>query len=95
MKLHLVGIGYSTKYYVENDYVPFVAPMIADKMKENQEHNQTMLEIASASSYPKFEDVKNCMNAKKIWDTLAVIYGGDTNVLIFKSKSFKGNFDEM
>ena len=36
-----------------------------------------MLEISSAPSYAKFDDIKGCDNAKKIWDDLNTIYGGD------------------
>lgn len=53
-----------------------------------------MLEIASTLSYPEFEDIKECTNANKIWDTLKTIYEGDTNV-ITKSESLTGKFDEM
>lgn len=95
MKFHLVGIGDSKKYYVEHDYVAPAAPMTIEEMKLKQEHNQAMLEIASALSYPEFEDIKECTTTKKIWDTLTTIYGGDTNVLRAKSESLRGNFDEM
>ncbi len=30
-----------------------------------------------------------------MWDTLKNIYGGDKNVLRAKSKSLRGNFDDM
>ena len=54
-----------------------------------------MLEIASTLSYVEFDDIKGLDSAKKIWDALASIYRGDTNVLRAKTKSFRGNFDEM
>ena len=54
-----------------------------------------MLEIASALSYSKYEDIKNCANAKLMWDKLATIYGGDTNVNRAKAKSLRGKFDDM
>ena len=54
-----------------------------------------MLEIASALSYSKYEDVKDCLNANLMWNTLAKIYGGDTNVSRAKSKSLRGKFDDM
>ena len=54
-----------------------------------------MLKIAPALSYAKFDDIKSLDNAKKIWDSLHIIYGGDKNVLRAKSKSLTGKFDGM
>lgn len=95
MKLHLANIGDSAKYYIENSYVSLVAPLTAKEMRAKQEHNQVMLEIASALSYLEFEDIKDCTTAKDMWDTLARIYGGDLNVLKVKVESLRGKFDEM
>ena len=53
-----------------------------------------MLEIASALSYVEFDDIKGLENTKNMWDTLAAIYGGDTNVCRAKAESLKGKFDE-
>ena len=46
-----------------------------------------MLEIASALSYAKFDDIKGLDSAKKMWDALTTIYGGDTNVQRVKFES--------
>ena len=54
-----------------------------------------MLEISSTLSYPKFDDIKDLDSIKKMWDTLANIYGGDTNVLRAKVESLRGKFDDM
>ena len=54
-----------------------------------------MLEIASSLSYAKFDDIKGLETTKKMWDALATIYGGDTNVLRTKAKSLRGKFDDM
>lgn len=48
MKLHLLGIGYFTLYYLENEYIEFSKPMIVEKMKEKKEHNQMMVELTSS-----------------------------------------------
>ena len=40
-----------------------------------------MLEIECALSYLKYDDIRKCAITKKMWDTLAHIYGGDKNVL--------------
>lgn len=60
------------------------------------DHNQEILEIASSLSYAKFDDLKDCNTAKKIWDRLKTIHGGDDNVLRPKEEiCLRGNFDDM
>ena len=54
-----------------------------------------MLEIASTLSYAEFDDIKGLKSAKKMWDSIDTIYGGDKNVQRAKSKSLKGMFDDM
>ena len=54
-----------------------------------------MLEIASSLSYTRFYDIKCLDSAKKMWDALSTIYGGDTNVLRAKVESLKGKFDDI
>ena len=54
-----------------------------------------MLEIASALSYVKFDDSKGLDSAKKMWDALNTIYGGDKNLQGAKSESLRGKFDDM
>ena len=44
-----------------------------------------MLEIASALSYVEFGDIKGLESAKKMWDALVSIYGGEINVLKAKA----------
>ena len=51
-----------------------------------------MLEISSAIIYAKLDDPKDCNTAKKIWNRLKTIYGGDDNVLRDKSKIIRGKF---
>ena len=50
---------------------------IAEDMKKEKEHNQAMLEISSALSYAKFDDIKGCNTSYKMWKILWTIYGGD------------------
>ena len=54
-----------------------------------------MLEIASALSYAKYDDIKGCDTAHKMWTTLSTIYGGDENVQRAKRESLRGKFDDM
>ena len=67
MKLYLVGIGDGA---IHNAYVEIPRPLTTKQMKEKQEHNYAMLEIASALIYTKFDNIKECTTAKKMWDTL-------------------------
>lgn len=95
MKLHIIGIGDSTWHSVENGYIVPTGPLTMDQLRERKEHNKAILEIASTLSYSEYEDVKLCNSAKLMWDALATIYGGDTNVKRTKVKSLRGKFDDM
>ena len=53
------------------------------------------MEITSALSYDSFDDLKDCDSAKKMWEKLKTIYGGDDNVLRAKLESLRGKFDDM
>ena len=48
-----------------------------------------MLEIASALSYAEFNGIKSLESAKKMWDALKTIYGGDKNVQRAKLESLR------
>ena len=39
-----------------------------------------MMEIASALSYVKFDDIKGYKSVHQMWEALSYIYGGDENV---------------
>ena len=54
-----------------------------------------MLEITSSLSYTKFDDIKGYDTAKKMWDALHTLYGGDNNVQRDKSESLGCKFDDM
>ena len=52
MRLHLVGIGDSVINFVKNTYVEItIVPLIAQKLKEKQEHKKAMLETTLILSY--------------------------------------------
>lgn len=95
MKLHLGGLGDHAQSTIIIECVNLVEALTTKDLKKKKEHNQAMLEIAYALSYFEFDDIKGCDNAKKMWDALHTIYGGDTNVLRTKSKSLRGKFDDM
>ena len=95
MKLHITIIWDTTWKSVETSYITIIGTLTIKELKARKEHNQEMLEIASALTYSKYEDIKNCGTAKLMWDTLATIYGGDTNVLRAKVESLRGKFDDM
>ena len=65
MKLHLGSIGDHAQTLIIVEYVdPGGVPTTKDMKKK--EHNQAMLEIASALSYVEFDDIKGCDTAFKI-----------------------------
>ena len=95
MKVHFGGLGDHAKSIITTKNGDLARALTVEDMKKKKEHNQTMLEIASTLSYTKFDDIKGLYSAKKMWDSLYTIYGGDTNILRAKSKSLRGNFDDM
>lgn len=95
MKLHLGALGDNAQPTITIEHVDPFRALTAEDLKKNKEHNQVMLEIASSLSYTKFDDIKECDTAKKIWDAIEKIYGGDRNVLRAKSESLRGKFDDM
>lgn len=43
-----------------------------------------MNDIASSLNDIEFDDVNKCTTGKEMWDNLALVHGGDDNVLIEK-----------
>ena len=60
IKLHLGSIGDYAKTSITVEHVDPARPLSADDLNKKKEHNQAMLEIASALSYAKFDDIKGC-----------------------------------
>ena len=60
MKLHLGSIVDYEKTSITADHVTPAGPLTADDMNKKKEHNQEMLEIASALSYAEYDDIKGC-----------------------------------
>ena len=81
MKLHLGGLGDHAQSTIIIEHVDPIGALTAKDLKKKKEQNHTMLEMASALSYANFNDIKGCDSAKKIWDALYTIDGGDANVL--------------
>ena len=95
MKLHLGGLGDHAQSTIITEHVDHVGAPTTEDVKKKREHNQVMLEIASALRYVEFDDIKSLDSAKNMWDALHTIYGGDKNVQRTKSKSLIGKFDYM
>ena len=97
MKLHLRSIGDHAKNSITVEHVdPTSVPTIEDmKKKKKKEHNQAMLEIASALSYAEFDDIKGCTSTFKMWEALKNIYRGYQKVQREKKESLRGKFDDM
>ena len=79
MKLHLGSIGDRVQTTITVEHVDPIGVPIAKDMKKKKEYNQTILEISSTLSYAKFDDIKGCTSAFKMWGALSNIYGGDQN----------------
>ena len=77
MKLHLISIGDYAQSSIVTEHVDPTGTLTAEDLKNKQEHNQTMLEIASALNYAEFDDIKGCNIAFRMWKSLSYIYGGD------------------
>ena len=95
MKLHLGSIGDYAQTSIVTEHVDPTGTLTAEDMKNKQDHNQAMLEIASTLNYAEFDDIKGCNNAFKMWKALLDIYGGDQNVQRAKRESLRGKFDDM
>ena len=95
MKLHLGSISDYAQTSILVDQVTPARPLTAEDLRKMKEHNQAMLEIASALSYVEYDDIKGCDNAHKMWETLSTIYGGDDNIKKAKRESLRGKFDDM
>ena len=95
MKLHLGGLGDHAQSTIITKHVDPARALTVEDLKKKKERNQTMLEISFALSYAKFDDIKGCDSAKKMWNDLRTIYGGDTDFLRAKFESLRGKFDDM
>ena len=95
MKLHITSIGDTTWTSVETGYTSPTRTLSVEQLRERKEHNQAILEIASIRTYSEYKDINMRDTAKLMWDTLAIIYGGDTNVKRAKVESLRGKFDNM
>ena len=54
-----------------------------------------VIDIASALSYAKFDEIKDYKIAFTMWNKIKEIYGGDDNVKRAKAESLRGQFDQM
>ena len=75
MKLHLGSIGHYAQTSITVSHTNPARPLTVEDMNKKKEHNQAMLEIASALSYAEYDDIKECDTAHKLWETLSNIYG--------------------
>ena len=95
MQLHLGGLEYHVQSTITTKNVNPIGTLTYKDMKKKKENKQAMLEITSILSYVGLDDIKSIDSAKKMWDPLTTIYGGDTNVLRAKDESLIGKFDGM
>ena len=79
MKLDLGSLGGHAQTTIKVEHVdPASVPIVQDMKKK--EHNQAMLEIASALNYVEFDDIKGCTSTFQMWKAFSNIYGGDENL---------------
>lgn len=95
MKLHLGGLEDHAQSTITIEHVDPTRALTDEYLKNKKEHNQEVLEIASTLSHVDFDDIKGCDSAKKMWDSLHTIYGGDANVFRAKSKNISGKFNDV
>ena len=87
MKLHLGSISDYAQTSISIDHITLAGPLTVEDLSKNKEHDQAMLEIASALSYVEYDDIKGCDTTHKMWETLSIIYGGDDDVKRAKRES--------
>ena len=75
MKLHLGSISDYAQTCIVTEHVDPTGTLTIEDMKNKQDHNQAMLEIASALNYAEFNDIKGCNTTLKMWKALSDIYG--------------------
>ena len=80
MRLHLSTISDLGCKYVDEDYQTPTWTLSVGDIVEKKNCNIMMIDIASAFSYAKFDEVKDCKIAHAMWNKLKDIYGGDDNV---------------
>ena len=95
MKFHLGSISDYAQTSISVDYVTPTRPLTVEDLRRRKDHNQAMLQIASALSYVEYDDIKGCDTVHQMWKTLSNIYGGDDNVKRAKRESLRGKFNDM
>ena len=87
MRLYLSGMGDYALRYLENDYnPPPLRLMNVEKMKEKLEHKTLMIEIAFSLTGLEYDDIKNFSTTKEMCEKLAVVYGGEQDIMRVKAK---------
>ena len=81
--------------YRDEDYETPTRTLSVGDIGEKKNHNIMMIDIASALSYAKFDEVKDYKIAYAMQKKLKEIYGGDENVRRDKVESLRGQFDQM
>ena len=58
MKFYLGSIGDYAQTSITTDHIDPTGSLTVEDMNRKKEHNQAVLEIASALSYAKYDDIK-------------------------------------
>ena len=67
MRLHLATISDLGCKYLDAKYKTLTGTLSVENIVEKKNHNNMMIDIASALSYAKFEEVKDCKIAHEMW----------------------------
>ena len=70
-------VGDNATYWLDHEDIALPLLMTLEKMVEKKDHNSLMIEIGPSLNDLEFDDVKNCANAKEMWDKLALVHGGE------------------
>ena len=58
LKLHLGSISDYAQTSILDDHVTPIGPLTIEDLKRRKDHNQAMLETASALRYAEYDDIK-------------------------------------
>lgn len=95
MNLYLSRIGDNSIYQLDNRYTVSNHPMNFEQLIKKKDHNSLMIKITYALNDLQFDDVKNCINAKQMWEKIEHVHYEDPNIFRDQKKNLRGKYDDM
>ena len=74
MRLHLATINDSSCKYLDTKYKTPIGTSLVQDISEKKNHNIMMIDIISALSYAKFDEVKDYKTTHEMWTKLKDVY---------------------